>query len=570
MANDGSAAAERAVARAARRLRLRSGVRGLALGVQVAAWFAVALVAVGKLAAVPLPLLVPVVGLAGTAIVGLAVAGGVARGVPDRRGLALLVDRLGRTEELVVTALHVRDSDDPNRDAILGRVAATAVPPARALLPIAVPRHLRWLPVPVLAVVLAAWLVPSLVGPWFDAASPVADEGARLERRLDEMEAAPEALLPEPLEREIAALADDLEGNELTPEEARQELADLQQKLDAFRRELEPSADLLKDLEDAARQLDEASTDALSDALQAGDLDAAAGAAQDLSRSLSEATPEERQRASDALNAAGEQLAKSSDPSLRQAGEAMQQAAGQMAPGGDRTPADARSTDPGQGGEGLTPQEAEALADQLRQAKELGKKLQQDKAALQRSQEIAGALEGSRQRLGGQPGVAGGQSSSEGDPGTPASGEGQGGGDQPGAGGPEGGAQAGASASSGFSPDGHTWEDQGGYTSAGKAQEADRFDARRAGQQIDDFRKLYGAQRLDGADALLAGVDGKNDPTGQVDQLPMRLTSGVERATTPSVDLPATYRAEATEAIEAERVPPAYEQAVKQYFDQMD
>ncbi|MEZ4235056.1 MAG: hypothetical protein R3F59_02615 [Myxococcota bacterium] len=73
--------------------------------------------------------------------------------------------------------------------------------------------------------------------------------------------------------------------------------------------------------------------------------------------------------------------------------------------------------------------------------------------------------------------------------------------------------------------------------------------------------------RLKNAHSLLAGADGQLDDRGQVDQLPIRITTGDEDAATGSVEIPAGYRDEAAEAIEAEPVPPAYEQAVKQYFD---
>lgn len=120
----------------------------------------------------------------------------------------------------------------------------------------------------------------------------------------------------------------------------------------------------------------------------------------------------------------------------------------------------------------------------------------------------------------------------------------------------------------GSSSDGHTWEDRG-EPDPSSAAAGERSPAVGAPQQIDDFRRLYAAQRLEGARSLVAGVDAALDPSGRVDELPIRLTGGDERATAPTIELPPSYRAQATEAIEGETVPPAYRRAVREYFDDM-
>jgi hypothetical protein len=550
---------QRTIARTRARLRLRGLARGGAIGLHAGLWVGAALVAAGKVAALPSLAAVGVGGLAAAALTGLGAALGAFRPLPEDRGLALLVDRLAGTDELVVTALHVADGPDPNRDAILARLAATELPPIGSLLPIRVPRHLRWAFAPLVLAGVALWLVPRVHLPWSAAPEPVVEEGRRLEQRLQQLASNPDGPDPLPIERDVAKLADQLQADELSPEEARQRLDELQKRLDSFDDQLKPSADLLKDLEQAARQLDQEATKPLGDALRDGDFDQAAQAANDLAKSLSEASPEERQRAAQALDQAGKRLAQSGDPGVQQLGQGLQQAADRMT-GGDQ------AGGAGQSG-GLSPQDAAELAQQLKDAQQLGQQLARDQAALERSQELAGALEGSRQRLGGDPQVAQGQSSGGDSPG-------QGGGPPQDGQGGQGTGQDGTSsaangAAGGVGKDGHTWEDQGDF-GVGDSLGGDKNDpSRSGGQRIDDFRKLYAAQRLAGAQSLMAGVDGQVDPNGKVDQLVVHLTDGDERATTPSVDVPASYRSQAAEAIEGEKVPPAYQEAVKDYFDQL-
>jgi hypothetical protein len=585
---------ERALAATRRRLRLRSVTRAVAAAAHPALLLAIGIAVVGRLLALPRPLIGLAALVAVSGIVAAAAAVGMlVRGL-DRRSLALLVDRLGGTDETVLTALHVAEAGgaDPNRDAILDRFERLSLAP-RELLPVRPPRHLRWVPLEALVAALCLALVPPvLTWPFGGSAGPVAREAERLEERLAELEAdQPEGVvLPEDIERELAELADDLRDGDLTADEARERMAELQEQLETFEQRLAPSADLLRDLEQAAQQLQGEGTERLSDALRDGDMAAAAEAARDLSESLAEATPEERQRAAEALQQAGEALKQSPDPSLQRAGEAMRSAGQQVAdassdasqpaagdragnPGPDGKPGSEPAGGP-QGaqssGSGLSPQQAAQLAQELQQAQSLGQQLAQDQAALQRSQALNGALEGSRQRLGGDPQVAGGESSSgrgqgQGEP----SGQGQssGDGDGQGTGAGQGDPNGSAGAANGVGTSGHTWEDQGEFSGGSSEGPRDRFSDRRGGTHVDDFEKLYQEMRLAGAQSLLAGVDGQVDDQGHVDQLPIRITTGDEDATAPSVEMPAAFRDQAVEAIEAEPVPPAYEQAVKRYFD---
>lgn len=562
---------------AGRRLRLRAVARAVGFALAPAGGIGVAVVVVGRLAAVPRP----VVAAAGLVAASAVVAGAagialVARGL-DRRSTALLVDRLGGTDEVAVTALHVRASEDPNRDAILARVHA--LPDPRRLLAVRVPRVAWFAVVPAVLAALALAFVPPLVAwPGWGTGDPaVTREGERLDQRLAELGAStPEgAAVPEDLAAirdDARALADDLSDGALSSDEAREQLDGLEDRLAAFERKLEPSSDLLDDLEQAARALDQGSTDALAEALRDRDLAAAGAAAEDLAASLAEATPEERARAAEALDRAGEALKGASDPSLKRAGEALGEAASQMASGRSEAADDGEGDgasgpgrpDAGQpGGRPLSQAEAKALGEQLAAANEAGARLARDEAALERSQQLNGALEGARQRLGGDARVSAGHmaGAGQGEEGPPGSGDGPGGAASP--------DHRADGASTAAGQGGHTWEDQGEFSGQahGDGADGDRMSDRQGGQHVDDFQRLYDRMRLQDADALLAGVGGQIDDRGHVDQLPIRITSGDEDAQVGTAQIPAEYRAQAAEAIDAEPIPPAYEQAVKRYFD---
>ena len=116
---------------------------------------------------------------------------------------------------------------------------------------------------------------------------------------------------------------------------------------------------------------------------------------------------------------------------------------------------------------------------------------------------------------------------------------------------------------------GHTWEDEGTFNSNQGFQDANRQNSRTTGQEIDDFQQFYRPVRLDGAESLVAGVDGQIDDRGHVDELPSRLTGSSERSDGKLLDVPDGYRDAADQALNAERVPPGYRDVVKKYFDAM-
>jgi hypothetical protein len=348
-------------------------------------------------------------------------------------------------------------------------------------------------------------------------------------------------LLPEPLEQQVEDLGDALQGKDLSPEEARRRIEELQQQLAAFASELETSRALMHDLETAARALDASPTEALSRALSEGELGEAGEAARALSEKLSDASPAERARAAKSLGEAGRALQSSSDPELARTGDGFSRASDALG-------------DPG----GLSQTGAEGLASDLEAADGLGDRLRRDAGALDRARSLEGALEGARQRLGGSPTVARGTSPD----GTPSSAPGDAG---------EGLGKPGAEPqTSSPGAEGHTWEERSAVGATGSPGNDVRQSARTGGAHADDFERLYEGLRLDDATARLARIEGAVDRNGQVDQLPIRITGDAETAAAPTVTLPARYRAQAAEAIDAEPIPPAYGEAVKQYFDAMD
>ncbi len=588
---------ERTLQQARRRLRLRRLVSISGVAAHVGSWLAAAVgFGVGLLLGWVAGVLVAV-GLF-LVIVAIAATGAALWPGLSRRELALLADQALGTDELLITALHLHEVDDPRREAILAQVDAAPQSPRDLLtaLPVRTPRHLMAAPVAWALLGVLLWFAPSTLGPLLGTGEasddPVVQEGDRLADRLEQLNDDPGITLPDELEREVAALADEMSGDELSPEEALQRLDDLQAQLEAFQDRLEPSHDLLEDLEQAAEALGASdATRDLSEALANGDLDAAADTARDLSEALSESTPAEQQRAADAMQQAGEQLQQSADPSVKQAGEALSRA-GDQAQASAQSGASSEGGNPSASGQSpLSPQQAQDLAEQLQQARQAGEQLQHDKQALDRAQKLNGAMEASRQRLGGDAGVDQG-ASSQGEQGQEGGegegggqqGEGEGGqgeghsegeGDADGEGEGEGvGAGAGVGGQAGTGAgQGHTWEDEGefnGNPPPPGSSDADGDSKRAEGEHIDDFEKFYAGARLEGADSLLASVEDEIDEDGVIDTLPTRLTSGDEQASAPIVELPSAYREAAAAAIEGEQIPPGYRDAVKRYFDDLE
>ena len=565
---DPSSALRAALAATRRRLLFRRAVRGGATG----AWFGV--IGGGAVAAASHHLMGLAWGpssLIALTLTGFGVATGsgiaaVIKGL-DRHELALLLDRALATDELLVTALHLGDTDPDERDKLLAQLDFDLADlPDR--LPVRAPRHTRWLPLPAL-VIAALLMAPTLRPPTLTTGEQalIQTEGDRLAGRIKKVDDSIDAELPDGIDREIAELAADMQGDVLNEEEALARLEELQERLNAFTQQLAESEDMLQDLERAAKELDAEATQELADALRDGDLDSASEAAKDLSESLSEATPEQRKQVSQNLERAGDELAKSDSEALQQAGNAMQQAGDQLENGQQSEGQGGEQQTPGEkgqpsGNEGMSQEQINDMSEQLAKARELGEQLQSDQKALDRAQKLNSAMEASKQRLGGESEVPSGESSGEEGQGEEGQGEeGQGEGEGEGEG--QGKGQQGPA---------HTWEDEGESNGSDEQQHEDRNRASKEGEGevVDDYERLYAAMRMKNADALLASVEGQVDEDGHIDELHTRLTGADEDATRANITLPAQYREAAAEAMNAEEIPPGYRDAVKQYFDEME
>ena len=258
------------------------------------------------------------------------------------------------------------------------------------------------------------------------------------------------------------------------------------------------------------------------------------------------------------MRQAGRRLGQSGEPGLQGLSDALSDAAD--------------SLENGQ----ISQQQARQLAEQLQQARATGEQMARDREALERAQRLAGAIEGARQQLG--QGNPAGQSSQQGDGDGDGDGDGNGQGkgsrfENEGRAGAGGEGQGGAAGSGSQAGAGHTWEDQGerpGGPAGGGEGSNDRSSEREEGQHIDDFEKLYEAVRLAGAESVVAGTNSRLHEAGRVDELEYRLTTAEEAATTGRVDVPEAYKDAASAAIDAEPIPPAYRNAVRDYFGEIE
>lgn len=548
------------IAAARRRIRRRRIARGATIGAWVGVGLAVAVLAASRLWWwAPLP---PAWALALALLVfaaGIGAAIGAARRVLGERELALLVDRAMGTDEALVTLLHLERSgaDLPAVRADLERRVAE-LPGRDVGVPSQAPRHARWLPLAALVAALIL-LIPARP-PLAPAVGPTAQEAERLAEALEKNEA-----LPAEIKEDLRSLIADLEDGALSEEEAEQRLRDIQEALRAFDESMADAKEDLDALEDAADALTEAAglppeaekaAEQLAEALEQGDAQAAADAANKLAEAIENATPEQAAAAGQALSDAGDALSKASNPDLRALGDSLSQAGEGLAPQqGD-----------GQGG----PPSAEArqqAADKLRDAagklsdnRALSERLKQDRERMRQSQEANGALEASRQRLGGEPSAPGGEAGEAGE----------------GEGGMRGEGGTGLDAAMQGPPDtseagrGHTWEDQGTFDNPPGFNDADRTSARNSGKVLDDFESFYDPQRLDGAEGLIVSVEGMVDERGHFDAIERRLTNSSEKASRPMLDVPDVYTDAAERALTDDRVPPAYRAAIKDYFDSME
>jgi hypothetical protein len=243
----------------------------------------------------------------------------------------------------------------------------------------------------------------------------------------------------------------------------------------------------------------------------------------------------------------------------------------------------------GSNGQGAA-QSMNQLSQELARNQALAQQMKNDQQLLQQSQKVNGAMQASQNRLqngqngNGQPGNG---QPGQGQPGTPGqgqnsngatssnggdgqgqgAGQGQGDGQGQGQGNGQGGTGSGQG-NGGKAGSGHTWLDQGstpGYEASGH-QDENRQSTRTSNKSVDDFKQLYAPVFDPTHQGLLAGVNGTIDENGKIDEMPTRLTTGNETARTGLSGLPGDYKQAADQALNTERVPPGYRDAVRNYF----
>lgn len=388
---------QRLLDRVERRLRLRHSLHGAVLG----AW-AGCVVAALVLLASKLIWLGPHAPWIAGGVLGFSVLVGLTVGLMQRTlddtGRALLVDKQLGTEEQIVSALEAARLDplgDPHDlSAALvdrGRILAGSLDPSTAV-PLARKRELRFayfLPLGAAALVglLFVPTLGSIALPIRDDQNPeVVEEGEELQDRIEEIQEQMDAELPEDVREELAKLAEELQEEALTPEEARDRLEEMQDQLEQFQEELADKSEA-DELQQAAEELaGNEITEDLGEALQEPDLEQAAQEAEKLAEKMLQASAAEQQAAAGAMERAAQALAESNpelSQQMQQMAQQMKEAAGQQ---GD-----------GQNGQGMTPEQAQQLAEQLQKMQQEGmtEKLKQDEELMKMSQRLNGALESS-------------------------------------------------------------------------------------------------------------------------------------------------------------------------------
>jgi hypothetical protein len=589
-----------------RRLVRRVALRWGALGAWAGALLAALWLGGWLLRWLPLPhfawLLLPV-GLAA----GLAAGVAIWRFRAGREDLALLVDKVLGTDEVAVTALGLSGAG-PTRPSPLVPVVLAEAESAlsgagvelRQQLRLRWPRHLRWLPLALLAVAAMTFLprVPIPEKP----AGPAGDleaEADRLEQRKDQLERELGAELPDDVDEALTELIEAMKSGSIGRSDAAEKAEELSDRLDDYAASQgDGAAQALRDAAESLERADPELAEDLKDALDQGDLDAAQEAVERMRERMEQKSPQERERAARELEKAAEQAMKSPMPGLggalqgeanrlrqqrggqgnqqgqqgqqggqqaggqgnqgsqqggqqqggqqqgSQGGQQGQQSGGQQGQGGSQTAGGQGSQQGGEsgqegGGQGGGQGLSEYL-DQLDQQGLGGDGLAQDEAQSQLNQEMEQALGGAAGRLGEMEGATGNQGAGDGE---------------------------GASWGAGRS---HTDEDGGNYDTAGVGhQDMNRQIEGRTSDWVAPFDQQHAPERLEGIEAVATTVDVALGE-GPVDVETFRLSGSSERSAAGLVQAPAGYREAAEEAIQGEGIPRAYRDQVKEYFDAID
>ncbi len=553
------------------RLALRRAVRLGSLGAWIGGGVALLWLLgwILRLAPLPMPglLLAPV--LLGAAAGGLL---GRLRGSVPLSERALLLDSLLELDEAAITVVEMGEGAavDPRAREAKGRLSAALGDGAGlpAKLPLAPPRHARFLPV-VLLVLLGGLYVPQVAPRVPPPAKPgdLADEAERLEERKAELEAELDTELPAELEEAFDALVGDMKAGKVDRAAAAERAEDLRERLaELAKQNAEQSGDGAAAAE-ALQSVDPEAARDLAEALRQGDLAAASDAVESMRERMQGSSPADRERAARELERAAQQAAEAGNQAL---GDALREE-GRRARGGQQQDGQGQGQQGGQpqgqqqgqqggeqqgqqggqqggqqqgqqggqqGGQPQGQQGGDGLAEYLDQLQQGGVgDLAEQQRLMEMAQEMNGALGGSQGRLGQKGG----------------GGKGQGQGKSP----------------------GESWGAGSAHTDAvGEAFSTDGADHRDMDRQVDGRHSSWVVdelgenpeERLQNVQALTQSVRGKlND--GPIDSWTLRLSGSDEDAAAPLASAPPGYRAAAEEAVDGEAVPRAYRDQVKQYFD---
>ena len=522
--------------------------------------------------------------------------------------LALLVDRLLDSDELAITAMELRGGEAAG--ALAGQVLADSElalegrrVELRGGLPVGPPRHVRFLPLALLAVAAMTFL-PRLPEPTRTAgpAGDLTEEAERLEQRRRELEQELGVELPDELDAGLADLVEAMKNGTVGKDEAAQKAQELSDALGELTgREGDGVAEALEQMARDLEGIDPELAEDLKDALDEADLEQAQEAVERMRERMEQASPEERERAARQMERAAEQAMKSPLPGLggalqSEAGRMRQQAGGggsqneggqqggeqpsgegQGGQGGEQGGEQGGQQQGSQGGqsEGQGGQQAgggqqegggqtgggsgqqpggqqggegggsggSGLSEYLQQLEEQGlggDGLAEQEAQSELQQQMEQALGGAAGRLGGN-GATGQQGRGQGD-GAPSWGAGS----------------------------DHTDADSGTFDTAGAPhQDMDRQVDGRTSDWVVPFDQDHAPERLDGVEAVASTVDVPLGD-GPVDVERFRLQGSQERAGAPLIQAPDGYREAAEEAIEGEGIPRAYRDQVKTYFDAIE
>ena len=497
---------------------------------------------------------------------GIGAAYGASRRPLSDSVLALLLDRLLGTHEVLTTAVLASSGagDERFRPTIdeAAEKAAARVPGA---LPKALPlvEGRRLLPLLLVGYVVLV-LSPATRTPaaTLARAGDPAAEALVLDARRREI--AELSSLPAGLDAELKQLTQAMRADGASAALAAAQAHELARKIDELAASGAGANPVATAARDAAAALDPRAGQELGEALAKGDLVAAAEAVRAMRDRSAGATTEERTRSAEALRSAARAAEGAGQKNLA---EALSHEAGRMdgseepgraaSSGGSGTAGNPGGRPPGagatQGGQKGTPtgDSGQGLAEYFHDLEQagVGMELRKDAERQKAARQLSGALEGAAGRMEeGKGGGADGPRDGEGRNSTAADGRGE--------------QDWGAGSK-------HSDLDEGTHGNSGRGfQDRDRqVDGRTQRWTVSASPVAHDRNRLQGVRAEASSVHVPVEDPTQVEQLPFRRGGSDEVSVLPRFGDPAVWEQASREAVEKERVPAPYREQVRRYFD---